>query len=67
MTGAELGGDSSSGFALIEMVFSFGVVLAIAIWQWWQVRDAKYETRPNTQPDPKPDDLTPGDQEKPNN
>jgi len=64
MTGAETGGDSSSGLALIEMVFSFGVVLAIAIWQWWQVRDAKYEARPKMQPDPTPGDLTDG-QEKP--
>ena len=34
--------DGSGGnFALIEMLFSFGVVLAIAIWQLWEVRPEK--------------------------
>jgi len=36
-------GDTSSQFALIEMVFSFGVILAIAVWQLWDVRPSKVE------------------------
>lgn len=35
--------DAGSGgnLALVEMLFSFGVVLAIAIWQLWDVRPNK--------------------------
>lgn len=32
---------SSSDFALIEMLFAFGVVLALALWQLWDVRPSK--------------------------
>lgn len=40
--------------SLVEMVFSFGVVLALAIWQFWTVRDAgrkESDTGKDSQPE----------------
>jgi hypothetical protein len=52
--GSAAGGGSAGEFALIEMIFSFGVVLALAFWQLWDVRPSR--TRPKESvKDDKPD------------